>query len=1023
MSFEVGQIDLGLDVNKAYFNRQLKGISSGAEKSVTSAFSGLGKKIGMVLGVAAIAQFTKSCLDLGSDLSEVQNVVDTTFTSMSSKVNAFASSAIDNFGLSETVAKKYMGTLGTMSKSMGFAEDAAYSMAEGVTGLAGDVASFYNLTSDESYNKLKSIWTGETESIKELGVVMTQTALDQYALNNGFGKTTANMTEQEKVLLRYKYVMSSLAGAQGDFVRTSDGWANQTRVLSLRFEQLKATLGQGFINALTPVIKLLNSIVARLQVAAEAFVDFTKVIFNIKDAITGGSSDNVFDNVTGSAEDANNAIKSVNKQLSGFDKLNNLSESKSGDSGSLGVTLPSLDDVPSISDSVIKNTPIIKWLDTVEEKLEPTKNALSNLWTDGLKPLMDFQIDTFKSFYNDFLKPVSNWVLSEGIPKLCDVVIAFSSEIDWNKLSEGFSDLFNVLTPFTIGFGEGLLTFMESLAGLVGKGIDILITGISNALGWLVDNVPPETLKSVGEAVGVLAGSIVAFKIGAALPGLLTGLGKSIKGIMEVLSSGDLAPGFGALSGFVAALLALDAYSDATFMEDYKEGIASAVGSISEAINNYDTDMSKIDSDYISISKLAQKYYDLSKVDYDSLTEGEKTLLKEYYEAVKKYCPKIVPFVDDVTKAYRGTKEELQQLIKDMQRQYKLAAASEFLLKLEIEGLTNEDAIWANEKEFQKVKKQLETMARSQGFSDMADSIHNLTSDMALNADTMKSIFGSTQQIEEHLGNDAYIAYRQLETFAEGIDALRSSQELLDGRIANARTLLSELGTEYTTASIDVLKYGSDVVITGAKIGTSFGKVKTSSNDTKVSVGKSLGGMSKVLDDFYNSTSKTTSKVSSSAKTMASDIEKSTTKSVKNIQSVLDKMGSFTSLPTIGANIALAGVTGINTSSFINTAGIPKLAEGGYVPANTPRLAMIGDNKTKGEIVAPEDKLRSITGEAVNNSKLTLLLAEQNALLKEQNRLLLAIENKENTISSKSVYEAVRHENKIYTKRTGHSGI
>ena len=82
---------------------------------------------------------------------------------------------------------------------------------------------------------------------------MTQTNLDQYALNNGFGKTTAKMTEQEKVMLRYQYVTSALSNATGDFVKTQDSWANQTRILSLRFEQLKASLGKGFIALFTPI--------------------------------------------------------------------------------------------------------------------------------------------------------------------------------------------------------------------------------------------------------------------------------------------------------------------------------------------------------------------------------------------------------------------------------------------------------------------------------------------------------------------------------------------------------------------------------------------------------------------------------------------------------------------------------------------------------------------------------------------------------------------------------------------------
>ena len=86
-----------------------------------------------------------------------------------------------------------------MTKAFGFNEQKAYEMSTALTSLAGDVASFYNISQDEAYTKLKSVFTGETETLKDLGVVMTQSALDAYAMANGFGKTTQEMSEAEKV--------------------------------------------------------------------------------------------------------------------------------------------------------------------------------------------------------------------------------------------------------------------------------------------------------------------------------------------------------------------------------------------------------------------------------------------------------------------------------------------------------------------------------------------------------------------------------------------------------------------------------------------------------------------------------------------------------------------------------------------------------------------------------------------------------------------------------------------------------
>ena len=262
--------------------------TSGVQKGVSAikqSFNGLGsavKKIGLLIGgafaVGKLVQFGKECVELGSDLAEVQNVVDVTFTTMSDKVNEFAKNAMTSAGLSETMAKQYVGTFGAMSKSFGFSEQQAYDMSTALTQLTGDVASFYNISQDLAYIKLKSVFTGETETLKDLGVVMTQTALDQYALANGYGKTTSEMTEQEKVALRLAFVQKQLSAASGDFIRTSDSWANQVRVMQLQLQSLKATVGQGLINIFAPVLKVINVLLGKLATLANAFKSFTELI-------------------------------------------------------------------------------------------------------------------------------------------------------------------------------------------------------------------------------------------------------------------------------------------------------------------------------------------------------------------------------------------------------------------------------------------------------------------------------------------------------------------------------------------------------------------------------------------------------------------------------------------------------------------------------------------------------------------------------------------------------------------------
>lgn len=340
------------------------GVQNGVS-AIRQSFNGLGsvvKKIGVLIGgafaIGKLAQFGKECVELGSNLAEVQNVVDVTFTTMSDKVNEFAKNAMTSAGLSETMAKRYVGTFGAMSKSFGFSEAQAYDMSTALTQLTGDVASFYNISQDEAYTKLKSVFTGETETLKDLGVVLTQNALDQYALANGYGKTTSAMTEQEKVALRLAFVQKQLSAASGDFIRTSGSWANQVRVMQLQLQSLKATVGQGLINLFTPVLRVINILLGKLATLANAFKSFTELITGKKssgqtgvsgaglagtDAIADtadqyGNAANNAEKLADATNDTADATKKATKAAKGYlsplDEINNYSTDKSTDSSS-----------------------------------------------------------------------------------------------------------------------------------------------------------------------------------------------------------------------------------------------------------------------------------------------------------------------------------------------------------------------------------------------------------------------------------------------------------------------------------------------------------------------------------------------------------------------------------------------------------------------------------------------------------------------------------------------------------------
>ena len=227
--------------------------------------------------VSEFANFTKEGIDLASDLEEVQNVVDTTFGDGSNQIEQFAKSAATSFGMSELSAKQFTGTIGAMFKSMGIADDEIVNMSTGIAGLAGDMASFYNLAPDEAFEKLRSGISGETEPLKQLGINMSVANLEAYALAQGITTAYKNMSQAEQATLRYNYIMQATADAQGDFAKTSGSYANQQRILQLNIENLSASLGQKLLPTINGFTTALNGLLS----GNDSLYEFTQQISNL----------------------------------------------------------------------------------------------------------------------------------------------------------------------------------------------------------------------------------------------------------------------------------------------------------------------------------------------------------------------------------------------------------------------------------------------------------------------------------------------------------------------------------------------------------------------------------------------------------------------------------------------------------------------------------------------------------------------------------------------------------------------
>ena len=235
----------------------------------TDAFSRLAKAIGLVMIARKALDTIKTGIDYASDLAEVQNVVDVTFGSATEAINSWSKECLAAYGMNEVSAKRYAGTIGAMLKSSGLAGDAIVDMSKDMVGLAGDMASFYNLDLETAFEKIRSGISGETEPLKQLGINMSVANLEAYALSQGITTAYNEMSQAEQVMLRYNYLMSTTADAQGDFARTQDSYANQTRLLSESWLEFIGIMAEQLLPVLTTIVSWLNNIVAFLTENAD----------------------------------------------------------------------------------------------------------------------------------------------------------------------------------------------------------------------------------------------------------------------------------------------------------------------------------------------------------------------------------------------------------------------------------------------------------------------------------------------------------------------------------------------------------------------------------------------------------------------------------------------------------------------------------------------------------------------------------------------------------------------------------
>lgn len=303
----------------------------------------LGKLTGITLGAKALVDFGKQAIKTSSDLEEIQNVTDTVFGSMAKDVDNFSKTLIESHGIGELSAKKYASYMGAMLKSSGIQGDAVRQMSKDLTLLTADMASFYNLGTEEMFQKLMSGMSGATMPLKQLGINMNIANLQAFALSQGIEKSWKNMSQAEQVMLRYQYLMSVTGDAQGDFARNSWNWAHSVKILSEKWQEFLGIVGKGLQAIVLPLVKALIKVLDLLIKIATAvekvFVMITGKKVDVEPRQVGIVDDyaNAIGDLGDFADDAaknqkklgkgiKDAAKAAKGALAPFDELNILQQ-------------------------------------------------------------------------------------------------------------------------------------------------------------------------------------------------------------------------------------------------------------------------------------------------------------------------------------------------------------------------------------------------------------------------------------------------------------------------------------------------------------------------------------------------------------------------------------------------------------------------------------------------------------------------------------------------------------------------
>lgn len=538
-----GTLTIYTDVNTT-------GLSNGL-KNITKSVNKLTSLMSFTVGIVGMLRLGKEAVNAASKLQEYRNVAEVTFGRNIELLDELLAHSIDTFGMSKLTATEAASGYMAMGRAAGIANKQSAEMAIGLTEYMADFASFYDLSHERARTALAAVYTGETETLKQYGIMLQEVNLQQYENEHGLGRSIKTMSAAEKAQLRYNYIMHVGADAVGDFARTSNNWANQTRVLTERWRELLIKIGDGLITVLTPGVRLLNQLIDATMRYTDVLGDAIAVIFGIEwqslseqQQTNAEVSEEAAESQDELAKATNNAAKAAKKALQPFDKLNNISTNNS-------TTEVKTDDVEDGASKVEESTGIItSAIDSLYKLGQYLSQSLQNVldsieWEKVYEKLSNFGIG-LTDFLNgalstDALSSIAT-TLANSLNSIVQFAISGFKNLDWSELGNSIGDSIN--TFFDSFDAKALAEALNRFA----HGIKTTLLAALNTIDWsdikqfltdIFSNLEVETITLIVGAIAIpKLSKLLLSAIGSAIGGKTFALG--VKKLFKKVFSWDL---------------------------------------------------------------------------------------------------------------------------------------------------------------------------------------------------------------------------------------------------------------------------------------------------------------------------------------------------------------------------------------------------------------------------------------------------------------------------------------------------